>query len=173
MKSFGGRCTLIAPGMVDTAFFYNPGDRLKRGTYFATIKQSDGANDKGSNLSRDGVWRVNIGVHRETFLGLFGPPTRRPAEGRLIEGPWNLTTLGTLTPHPVYGWMGGLGRNLKPGRRELEQLQSADRRYGRACSWCLTSVFRISGWWQENAQHIITTACGSLAGSLLSGARAR
>ncbi len=95
----------------ETAYFYNPGNLLKRGTYFATIKEKDGDNDKGSNLDRDGVWRLNFGVPKPVFQKLFGPPPARPAKGGVIEGPWDFELLDQLTPHPVYGWMSWMAIN--------------------------------------------------------------
>lgn len=89
----------------ETSFFYNPGHRFKRGAYFATIKDVDSENDKASNLSREGVWRLNMGICKQTYRNLFGPPPPRPAKGHVIDGPWDLTALDTLTPHPIYGWM--------------------------------------------------------------------
>jgi hypothetical protein len=51
----------------ETAFFYNPGQKLKRGTYFVTIKEKDGDNDKASDLNREGVFRVNFGLEKKLF----------------------------------------------------------------------------------------------------------
>ncbi|MFK7791073.1 MAG: DUF6194 family protein [Devosiaceae bacterium] len=90
----------------ERSYFYNPGAMLKRGTYFATIKQKDGENDKSSHLDREGVWRLNIGLQKATFIQLFGSPPTRPAKGCSVEGPWDFTAQDTLMPHPVYGWMG-------------------------------------------------------------------
>lgn len=90
----------------ETAYFYNPGSRLKRGAYLATIKDKDGANDKGSKLDREGVWRLNMGIDPETFEGIFGRRPARPAKSAIIEGSWDFTELDALMPHPVYGWMG-------------------------------------------------------------------
>lgn len=92
----------------ETSYFYNPGNKLPRGTYFATIKEKDGPNDKASNLNRDNVWRLNLGVTRSTFENLFGLPPVRPEKGQSIKGPWDFQMLDTLTPHPVYGWMSWL-----------------------------------------------------------------
>lgn len=99
------------PGVVpkaawgETSYFYNPGSRFERGTYFATLKDHDGASDRASRLDRPGVWRLNIGVGKTTYLALFGPPPHRPGKGETIEGHWDFTALDVLTPHPVYGWM--------------------------------------------------------------------
>ena len=98
----------------ETAYFYNPGQVLKRGTYFATIKEKDGAHDKASHMNRDGVWRLNIGVRKATFLSLFNHLPARPPKGGVIDGPWAFAELDQITPHPVYGWMGWLAI-LNPG----------------------------------------------------------
>ncbi|MEL7088328.1 MAG: DUF6194 family protein [Planctomycetota bacterium] len=90
----------------ERALFYNPGQRLKRGTYFATVKEKDGANDRASGLDRPEVWRLNIGISKAKFGDLFGPTPSRPAKGGVVAGDWDFTALDMLTPHPVYGWMG-------------------------------------------------------------------
>ncbi len=89
----------------ETSFFYNPGQVFEHGAYFATIKPKDGPHDRASNLNRDGLWRLNIGISRKRFKALFGAPPARPAKDRTIDGPWDFTTVNSLMPHPVYGWM--------------------------------------------------------------------
>lgn len=90
----------------ETSFFYNPDDRFARGTYFATIKDKDGEHDRGSQLDREGVWRLSMGVRSQTFETLFGRRPARPANGKAVEGPWDFARLDTLMPHPTYAWMG-------------------------------------------------------------------
>jgi hypothetical protein len=107
----------------ETSFFYNPANLLARGTYFATIKDKDGKGDSGSCLDRNGVWRLNLGVSAKTFSDLFGAKPVRPAKGKVIEGPWNFTEVDTLTPHPVYGWMGWVAI-LNPGITSWQRCQS-------------------------------------------------
>lgn len=89
----------------ETAIFYNPGAALPRGVYFATVKDRDGTNDKASNLDRDGVFRVNVGLPKPQYQALFGKPPARPSKGEVIAGDWSFTALDTITPHPIYGWM--------------------------------------------------------------------
>jgi hypothetical protein len=89
----------------ETSYFFNPGHVFDRGTYFATIKQKDGANDRASHLNREGIWRLNMGVSKSTYLELFGAPPPRPGKGSVITGTWDFMRLDQLTPHPVYGWM--------------------------------------------------------------------
>ncbi|MEN0000041.1 MAG: DUF6194 family protein [Pseudomonadota bacterium] len=90
----------------EKTFYYNPGGTLPRGTYFCTIKDTDGPNDKASALNRPGVWRFNFGLPSARYEALFGPRPARPAKGQTIAGPWPFDTLDRLMPHPIYGWMG-------------------------------------------------------------------
>ena len=63
----------------ETALFYNPGRTLPKGVYFCTFKEHDGENDRASVLTRDGVFRVSIGVSHETYVARFGTRPARPA----------------------------------------------------------------------------------------------
>src|SRR5581483_9814406 len=70
----------IAAG--DTFFMYDPDGRLdpKRRFPFATIVTKDyGDFDRASNLDRPGVFRLNVGVSRDTYRSLFGPLPAPPA----------------------------------------------------------------------------------------------
>jgi len=95
----------------ESAYFYNPDNVLKRGAYFATLKEKDGENDRASNLNREGVWRLNIGVRKSTFSQIFGVSPGRPSKGEIIKGPWDFELKDNLTPHPIYGWMSWLAVN--------------------------------------------------------------
>ncbi|MDE6570523.1 MAG: hypothetical protein K2K43_07890, partial [Alistipes sp.] len=86
----------------ERSLFYNPEGKLKRGIYILTIKEKDGENDCSSNLDRQGVWRLNIGVRKSTFRTIFGELPARPQKGGVIEMDYDFTTLGCLLPHPVY-----------------------------------------------------------------------
>ena len=67
----------------EKGIFYNPGRVLKRGVYILTVKEKDGDNDKGSKLDRPGVYRVNLGVRKDTFVKLFGAVPKRPGQAGL------------------------------------------------------------------------------------------
>ncbi len=87
----------------DTFFVYDPDrdvpDHLK--LPFATLVTGD-RYDRVSNLDRPGVYRLNIGVGKQTYRELFGvPPTERDADGVLDTG-FDPSTLDRLLPHPVY-----------------------------------------------------------------------
>ena len=90
----------------DTFFFYDP-DRIlppDRRFPFATIVTKDyGDFDCASNLNRPGVFRLNIGVSRETYRALFGAEPPRAAADDGGERDYDFTALDQLLPHPVYG----------------------------------------------------------------------
>lgn len=73
--------------------------RVKTGP-FATLVVSD-EYDQASDLRREGVFKLNVGVSRETCRALFGDAARDDdAETR-----YDFTALDTILPHPVYGTM--------------------------------------------------------------------
>ncbi|MCC6614980.1 MAG: hypothetical protein IT320_15985 [Anaerolineae bacterium] len=70
-------------------FFVGDDHRLP----FVTLANSDNAFDSVSQLDRDGVFRVNIGVSRETFAALVGD-----ASAEAID----YAALNVFLPHPDY-----------------------------------------------------------------------
>lgn len=89
----------------EKSFFLNPEKKLKRGTYFATLKEKDGDNDRASNIDREGIFRLNIGISKSSFLSLFATLPQRPKKGGVIEGDYRFEAIDQIQPHPVYGWM--------------------------------------------------------------------
>lgn len=106
----------------ERGIFYNPGRVLKRGVYILTVKEKDGANDKGSMLNRSGVYRINIGLRKETFVKRFGSLPKRPAAGNIVEMDFDFTCLNMIMPHPVYGWMGWVCV-LNPSDQTFDELK--------------------------------------------------
>jgi hypothetical protein len=89
----------------DTFFFYDPGRDMPpdRRMPFATIVTKDyGDFDRASNLDRPSVFRLNIGVARDTYRRLFGPHPPKPAEGQPIATGHDFAALDVLLPHPIY-----------------------------------------------------------------------
>src|SRR5215831_6532626 len=79
----------------DTFFIYDPHRNLEgsRRFPFATIVTKDyGDFDNASNLNRPGVFRLNIGVGKETYVSLIDDAADH-----------DFTALDRLLPHPVYG----------------------------------------------------------------------
>ena len=90
------------PGAGDTFFFYDPQRDIdpKRRMPFATIVTKDyGDFDNASNLNRLDVFRLNIGVSRDTFRALFG---YAPGEDSTESVDYDFAALDRLMPHPVY-----------------------------------------------------------------------
>ena len=71
--------------------FFHYGSDLKRP--FATMASSDNEYDRISNLDREGVFRLNIGVGKGTFQSLFG---EKPVDVR----DYDYTALDCFMPHP-------------------------------------------------------------------------
>jgi len=85
--TFAGVDVVTASG--GTFFFYDPEQKFP----FATLSIND-EYDQYSNLNRPGVFRLNVGVSKQTFRSLFGS-----SEG------YDFTALDRLMPHPEYGKM--------------------------------------------------------------------
>lgn len=103
----------------ETGVFYNPDNKFKRGVYVLTLKDKDGDNDKSSELNRKGVYRLNFGIKRETFIRLFGVIPSRPPKGGIVDMNFDFRKINTLIPHPVYGWMSWVSI-LNPSREYFE-----------------------------------------------------
>jgi hypothetical protein len=103
----------------ERSFFYNPDGSLPKGIYFATIKESDGPNDKASNLNRDGIYRLSIGVGKKQYQHLFGEIPKRPAKGDIVELDFDFNTTGMILPHPIYAWLGWVSIN-NPDNKNLD-----------------------------------------------------
>ena len=80
-------------------FFYDPENKIP----FVTIVTNDQYDDV-SDLGREGVYRLNIGVSKQTYQSLFRTETDDGVEIPHNEG-HDFTALDTLMPHPVYGKM--------------------------------------------------------------------
>ena len=72
-------------------FFYQSDRKLS----FATILASDYDYDHISNLDRPGVFRLNIGVSKQTFQSLFGA-------NEVNINDYDFTALDIIMPHPEY-----------------------------------------------------------------------
>jgi hypothetical protein len=90
------------PGAGDTFFFYDPERNIDptRRLPFTTIVTKDyGDFDATSNLNRADVFRLNVGVSRDTFRALFG---FSPSEIDTRSADYDFATLDRLMPHPAY-----------------------------------------------------------------------
>ncbi|MCI8809419.1 MAG: hypothetical protein HFF84_04690 [Oscillibacter sp.] len=104
LKNLDG--TVLGNSWGEQGIFYNPDGKLKRGIYVLTIKEKDGDHDKSSKLDRKDIYRVNLGVRKNTFSKMFGPIPKRPDKGGIVNMDYDFTLTNTFLPHPVYAWMG-------------------------------------------------------------------
>lgn len=108
----------------DTYFFYNPSDDQLPPDHrfpFVTLVTGD-RHDQVSDLNRPGVFRLNIGVSRETFRSLFAAPASE-ADDRRTETDYDFAALDQLLPHPVYApqyWL----CVLNPGPSTLDTVKT-------------------------------------------------
>jgi len=89
----------------DTFFSYDPNRDLepKQRMPFATIVTKDyGEFDCASNLNRPGVFRLNIGVAKETYRSFFGHQPPPPGKSGVVDTGHDFTALDQIMPHPVY-----------------------------------------------------------------------
>ena len=73
-------------------FFFYGSDRMLP---FTTIATTNNEYERISNLDRPGVFRLNIGVSKQTFQSLFGT-------GKVDLSAYDFTALDTIMPHPDY-----------------------------------------------------------------------
>ena len=89
MKTFPNIETTTTYGY--NMFFYSSDRKLS----FATMISADYDYDHYSNLNRPGVYRLNIGVSKQTFQTLFGTD-----EVNIKD--YDFTALDVIMPHPEY-----------------------------------------------------------------------
>ncbi|HEY7156738.1 MAG TPA: DUF6194 family protein [Gemmataceae bacterium] len=101
--TFEGVEVVVASG--DSFFFYDPDHNPDNRKFpFATLVANDNY-DHASNLSRPSVFRLNIGVSKQTFRSLFASQTSPSGAKDGVDGNYDFTALDQIMPHPVYGRM--------------------------------------------------------------------
>jgi Family of unknown function (DUF6194) len=115
IRTFDGVDVVDAAG--SSYFFYDNPDHMHP---FTTLVTND-EHDQASNLSRPSVFRLNIGVSKQTFQSLFRSSSAPAGEGG-AEGSYDFTEMDRIMPHPVYGKMYWVCV-LNPGAVTLESVQ--------------------------------------------------
>jgi hypothetical protein len=108
----------------DTFFIYDPDGDLppRRQMPFATLVTGD-RHDTVSELSRPGVYRLNIGLTKATYASMFGPVPTRQDEHGVFETGFDYAAADTVMPHPVYAaqyWV----CVLNPGEATLDTIRT-------------------------------------------------
>ena len=103
----------------DTFFFWGDDRQIP----FATLVTKD-AHDAApvSDLARDGVYRLNVGVGKETYTRMFGPPPPHPDGWRVVETGHDYSALDTLMPNPTYSPMSWVSV-LNPSEATLAEVE--------------------------------------------------
>lgn len=97
--TFAGSETVVAAG---STFFFTGSDHMFP---FATLVTND-EYETVSDLNRPGIFRLNIGVGKETFRAHFGAETSFPDMNAGLDATptgYDFAALDRLLPHPVYG----------------------------------------------------------------------
>jgi hypothetical protein len=100
-ETFNGVNVAVNSG--DSFFIYDPARNLppERQFPFATLVTGDHY-DSFSNLDRPSVFRLNIGVSKDTYRSLFGPQPPSPGGSGVVATGHDFTALDQIMPHPVY-----------------------------------------------------------------------
>ena len=114
--------TVLVNSWGERGIFYNPNNKLKRGVYILTVKEKDGENDQSSNLDRENIYRVNLGVRKNTFIKMFDIIPKRPIKGGIVDMNYDFSITNRIIPHPVYAWMGWIC-SLNPSENTFEELK--------------------------------------------------
>ena len=114
--------TILLKSFGEYGVFYNPNKLLKKGIYILTIKDKDGDNDRSSMLNREGIFCLNIGLRKQTFINMFNYIPKRPPKGKIVDMNFDFTITDLIMPHPVYAWMSWI-RILNPSKKTFEQLK--------------------------------------------------
>jgi len=87
-------------------FFYNPDSDVPPDHRFpfVTLVVND-LYDQFSNLDRPSVFRLNIGVSKQTFRSLIGSPELPSDRDSTAQSSYDFTALDQMMPHPEYGRM--------------------------------------------------------------------
>jgi hypothetical protein len=102
----------------DNTFFFYASERMFP---FTTLVTNDDY-EQVSNLNRPGVFRLNIGVSKQTFQALFGTQRFGSEEDTTV---YDFAALDQVMPHPVYGkmyWVGILNPSPKTFQTVVQPL---------------------------------------------------
>lgn len=83
----------------DLFFMHKSNDKLP----FATIVTGDNEYDNFSNLNREGFFRINIGIDKETFNSMFEGLTSKKGMEAYLDIGIDFTEENIIQPHPTYG----------------------------------------------------------------------
>lgn len=104
----------------DSFFFYGPMGESNKFPFATLVTKDD--YEKVSKLNRPGVFRLNVGISKASYLSLFGAPPPRPNADGIIDSGYDYSALDQIMPHPVYANMFWVGV-LNPGPATFEKIK--------------------------------------------------
>lgn len=118
--TFDGVDVVVASG--DSFYFYDPERKLPpdRRLPFATLVTNDNY-DSASHLNRPSVFRLNVGVSKDTYRSMFGPQPPPPDAAGVVDTGHDFTALDRILPHPVYAPMSWICV-LNPGDATFQEV---------------------------------------------------
>jgi hypothetical protein len=75
---------------------------------FLLSKKIMGDNDKSSELDRPGIYRLRIGISKESYDRQFCPRPKRPCKGSIVGTGHHSAEVNVLMSNPIYecmSWM--------------------------------------------------------------------
>jgi len=103
----------------DLFFMYDQNEMMP----FATIVTKDNDYDKVSNLNREGFFRINIGIDKDTFMPLFEGLTDKKGLESYMNVGIDFTKEDTIFPHPTYGSLYWISV-VNPSEKTFETLKN-------------------------------------------------
>jgi len=103
-------------------FYYSPEHVVPEKTFPFTTLVANDLYDQVSDLDRAGVYRLNVGVSKDTYLGLFGVQPEAPGEAGVVQTGDDFKALDQVMPHPIYGHLFWLCV-LRPGQQTFETIK--------------------------------------------------
>lgn len=90
--------TVLADSRGERGIFYNPEGKLTRGIYVLTVKEKDGRNASSSNLDRDEIFRVPLGIRKAPFTKLIGATPKRPGKAETVSMQYDFSSTDSILP---------------------------------------------------------------------------
>lgn len=94
--------TILVNSWEERGIFYNPNNQLKRGVYILTVKENDGENDSSSKRNREPIYRVNLGIYKDTLKEMFGTTPKRPCKGGMVDMKYDFSITNQIFFHIRY-----------------------------------------------------------------------
>ena len=100
-------------------FWFAEGDERKLMPFLTLVTTDE--HDRASQLSREGVYRLNFSLTPAEYASRFGPLPRARADWSVVDTGFDYDAQDRLMPHPIYAPL-GWACIVNPGRESFEAL---------------------------------------------------